>query len=73
MKATAIQGRSARGFLGGLLARSLFLLVATACLNFLVNPFGVYPIHLFEPIAMGSRGPKLSLYQRRAPAIVVLG
>ena len=56
-----------------MLARSLFLLVTTASLNFLVNPFGAYPIHLFEAIVMGSRGPKLSLYQRRTPAIVVLG
>jgi hypothetical protein len=56
-----------------LLAKSLFLLVTTASLNFLVNPFGAYPIHLFEAIVMGSRGPKLSLYQRRTPAIVVLG
>jgi len=66
---------SAKRFVGGLAARVVLLLVATAGLNYLVNPFGAYATHLFEPIVLSSRFPKLSLYERRspAPAIVVLG
>jgi hypothetical protein len=65
----------AASFLRGLLARASLLVFAAACLNYLVNPFGAYATRLFDPIALGTRGPKLSLYRLRrpAPAIVVLG
>jgi hypothetical protein len=66
---------SAERFLRGLTARTVLLLVATAGLNYLVNPFGNYATHLFEPIVLRSRLPKLALYEQRLPApdIVVLG
>jgi hypothetical protein len=67
--------RSPGAFLRGLLTRTLSLIAAVASLNLLVNPFGSYGTHLFEPIVVSSRRPKLALYERRrpSPAIVVLG
>lgn len=62
-------------FLRGLLIRALLLGLVTAGMNLLVNPFGRYATHLFEPIALSTRRPKLMLYAQRQPApeIVLLG
>jgi hypothetical protein len=68
-------GTSPQAFLRGLVVRTAALLAAAACLNLFVNPFGTYGTHVFEPIILTSRRPKLNLYEHRnpAPAIVVLG
>lgn len=62
-------------FLRGLLARTTSLLLAGACINYLVNPFGAYATGIFEPIRLGSRLLKLKAYAERRPrpAIVILG
>jgi hypothetical protein len=72
---TVREAASPRAFLRGLAVRAVLLLAGTGCLNLVVNPFGTYGTHLFEPITLTSRRPKVSLYQRRrpAPAIVILG
>lgn len=62
-------------FLRGLLIRALLLGLLTAGMNLLVNPFGSYGTHLFEPITLSTRRPKLVLHAQRRPApeIVLLG
>jgi hypothetical protein len=57
------------------------LLIASACalglvasLNFVVNPFGSYATHLFEPMVLHSRADKLRLLEAApAPDVVILG
>lgn len=49
--------------------------VVVGALNFVVNPFGLYPPHVFEPIVLNSRVQKTRLYAARQPPpeIVILG
>jgi len=46
-----------------------------AGLNYLVNPFGIYSTHLFEPIVLHSRTEKMKLYRfaEPPPEVLVLG
>jgi len=69
------EGATSKRFLHELLVRCLLLLLATAALNLLVDPFGTYGTRVFEPIVFSTRGPKLFLYEQRRPRpeIVVLG
>jgi hypothetical protein len=62
-------------FLRALLVRIVLLALLVAGLDIVVNPFGSYPVHVFEPIALSTRRPKLRLYEQRQPApeIVLLG
>jgi hypothetical protein len=67
--------RSRRVFLRQF-AGALVLLMAAVCgLNYVVNPFGIYPTAIFEPIVLNSRVLKTRLYAAvdPAPDIVVLG
>jgi len=51
------------------------LLASVASLNYVVNPFGLFDTHLFEPIVLHSRAAKVKLYLERQPRpqIVLLG
>jgi hypothetical protein len=62
-------------FVLGLAARAAFLFVAAVSVNLFVDPFGTHGTHIFEPITLSSRRPKLRLYRehRPAPEIVILG
>jgi hypothetical protein len=50
-------------------------LVLVAALNLVVNPFGIYPTHVFEPIVLNSRVQKTRMYAAlpAPPEVVVLG
>src|SRR5262245_53100923 len=52
-----------------------FLLLLVAALNYLVNPLGMYPPRIYEPIVLHSRAEKMRLYRaaRPRPEIVILG
>jgi len=79
VRALAVESRyppSAAGWMitrVGLMAALMLSLVAG--LNYLVNPFGIYPSRLFEPIVLHSRMEKMHLYRtaQPPPEIVVLG
>lgn len=66
---------SPKGFVLGLFARAVLLLLAAISLNVLVDPFGAHGTNIFEPITLGSRQPKLRLYHqmRPPPDVVILG
>ena len=58
-----------------LVALPAVLLAAVASLNYVVNPFGLFDSHVFEPIVLHSRAAKVRLYLQRQPPpqIVLLG
>jgi hypothetical protein len=62
-------------FLRAVFSRALLLTLGVAGLNLLVDPFGTFGTQVFEPVVLGSRLPKLRLYQSQAtpPEIVILG
>ncbi len=61
--------------LRGLAARAVLVAALVAGLNVAVDPFDVYGTGLVEPLVLGTRQPKLTLYRARTPPpeIVVLG
>ena len=67
--------RSARWLLARIALAGALLLSVVAGLNYLVNPFGIYSPHLFEPLLLHSRAEKMRLYRiaQPPPEIVVLG
>jgi hypothetical protein len=51
------------------------LVASVASLNYVVNPFGLFDVELFEPIVLHSRAAKVKLYtgRRPPPEVVVFG
>jgi hypothetical protein len=56
-------------------ALPLLFITSVASLNYVVNPFGLFDVHLFEPIVLHSRAAKVKLYldRRPPPEVVLLG
>jgi hypothetical protein len=57
------------------LALPLMFIGSVASLNYVVNPFGLFDVHVFEPIVLHSRAAKVKLYldRRPQPEVVLLG
>ncbi len=66
---------SARRMLVALACLAVLFVAMVGTLNYLVNPFGIYPTRLFDPIVLNSRTEKMKRYRRvePPPEIVVLG
>jgi hypothetical protein len=66
---------SKRVFLGRLIVAALVVIVGISAFNYVVNPFGLYPPHVFEPLALTTRDYKMNLYAAYSPPprAVVMG
>jgi len=64
-----------RVFLGRLGPATLILMFGVGAFNYVVNPFGLYPTHLFEPLVLTTRDFKMNLYTDYSPPpqAIVLG
>jgi hypothetical protein len=65
----------ARAFLRRFAAAFAVVATAVCAINYVVNPFGVYATHVFEPIVLNSRVQKTRMYAAlpAPPDVVVLG
>jgi hypothetical protein len=62
-------------FLRRLVITTLALMMGVGAFNYVVNPFGLYPPHVFESIELNTRTNKMNSYAAysSAPQIIVLG
>jgi hypothetical protein len=58
-----------------LVVMPVVLITSVASLNYVVNPFGLFDVRVFEPIVLHSRAAKVNLYASRKPRpeVVVFG
>jgi hypothetical protein len=55
-------GPTSRNFLGRLGLSALSIALVVVAFNYVINPFGLYPPHFFEPLVLTTRDLKMQLY-----------